>query len=254
MNTQITLTLNKPLIMESVKNETFRKGQFDKSLDQKAMAVAYQEQAGDDTYHERTLERALYTSLEELKSHLYDYISVDGFTAADNSIESSNDGDNILIKLTVTNRFNKAYTQSLARLSSAYVENEMLFLWWSPINEKQATFYAQIVERNLTSINRCFHKTAPTVPTVPYTTILDVPGDAIDLGIGEEHTVTYSISDGAIDDIEVRIEDRKLIEAGRTDEGFTIIGRQLGHTYIEIYSRHNPELSRTIHVYVTDQS
>jgi hypothetical protein len=81
-----------------------------------------------------------------------------------------------------------------------------------------------------------------------------VPGTAIDIGIGEERTVTYSISDGAIDDIEIRIEDEHLISAGRTSEGFTVIGRQLGHTYIQLYSRHNEELTRLIHVYVTDQS
>ena len=85
-------------------------------------------------------------------------------------------------------------------------------------------------------------------------TLLKAPGSAIDIGVGEEHTVTYSISDGSIDDIEVRIEDDSICYAGRSEEGFTVAGRRLGHTYIELYSRHDPELSQTIHVYVTDQS
>jgi hypothetical protein len=177
----------------------------------------------------------------------------DGFSSADNSITSSDDGTNIIISLNVSSRFNKAYTQTLARVGAEYITNDMLFLWWTPINEKQASFYAQLVERNLAAIKRCFNKTAPVAPTYQYPTTLEVNGSAIDIGIGEEHTVTYAISDGAIDDIEVRIEDRRLLDAGRTTEGFTIIGKQLGHTYIQLYSRHNEQLTKTIHVYVTDQ-
>ena len=130
----------------------------------------------------------------------------------------------------------------------------MLMDWWKPINEKQSALYAQFVERDLAAIKRCFNKTAPIAPTYQYPTSLKVVGSAIDIGVGEEHTVTYEISDGAIDDIEVRIEDMKLIDAGRTDEGFTIIGKQLGHTYIQLYSRHNEDLNKVLHVYVTDQS
>ena len=253
MDRTITLTLIKPLILESVKNETFQRGRFDKAVDSKAISAAYVEQAGNEDYHERILSRTLYTSLEELKTHLSDYLSSGGQSSADN-IMSEDDGLNIVITLVVGNRFNKGYTNSLAKLSSKYIEESMLMDWWKPINEKQSLFYAQFVERDLAAIKRCFNKTAPQAPDVPYTTILNVTGSALDIGIGEEHTVTYSISDGAIDDIEVRIEDTTLIGAGRTSEGFTIIGKRLGHTYIQLYSRHNPELNATIHVYVTDQA
>jgi len=107
----ITLTLIKPLIIESVKNETFFSGQVQKAADQKLIAAAYHEQAGDDTYQERMLERGLYTALEELKTWLSDYLSTTGFSSADNSIGSSIDGDTILIHLNVSERFNKGYTQ-----------------------------------------------------------------------------------------------------------------------------------------------
>jgi hypothetical protein len=254
MDQTIQLTIIKSLVIESVKNGTYKRGQFDKALDQKAMAAAYHEQAGDDEVDERLIQRALYSSVEEFKSHLYDYIVADGFSSADNSITSSDDGTNIIISLNVSTRFNKAYTQTLARIGAEYITNDMLFLWWAPLNEKLASFYSQLVERNLSAIKRCFNKTAPVAPTYRYTTSLNVVGSAIDIGIGEEHTVTYSISDGAIDDIEVRIEDTHICQAGRTQEGFTVIGKQLGHTYIQLYSRHDEQLTKTIHVYVTDQS
>lgn len=254
MNQTIRITIIKSVVIESVKNETFKRGQFDKAIDQKAMAAAYHEQAGDEEYHERILERSLYASIEEFKSHLYDYISTDGFTTADNSITSSVDGDNIIISLTVSPRFNKAYTQTLARVGAEYITNDMLFLWWTPLNEKQAAFYAQIMERNLAAIKRCFNKTAPIAPTVPYTTVLNVTGSAIELGIGEESTITYSISDGAIDDIECRVADKNICDAFRYDDLFVVGGKQLGHTTIELYSRHNPNLTKRLDVYVTDHS
>ena len=253
MDNTITLTLLKPLIIESVKNETFQKGKFDKAVDQKAISMAYVEQAGNESYHERILERTLYTSLEELKTHLSDYLSTDGGTTADN-ITSSEEGDQIIITLVVGDRFNHGYTDSLAKLSSKYVEECMLMDWWRPINEKQSLLYANFVERDLAAIKRCFNKTAPVAPTYQYTTSLEVEASSIDIGVGEEATVTYIISGGAIDDIEIRIEDRQICDAGRSREGFTIVGRQLGHTYVQLYSRHDESITETIHVYVTDQS
>jgi hypothetical protein len=253
MDNTITLTLLKPLIIESVKNETFQKGKFDKAVDQKAISMAYVEQAGNESYHERILERTLYTSLEELKTHLSDYLSSDGGTTADN-ITSSEEGDQIIITLVVGDRFNHGYTDSLAKLSSKYVEECMLMDWWRPINEKQSLLYANFVERDLAAIKRCFNKTAPVAPTYQYPTSLEVEASSIDIGVGEEATVTYIISGGAIDDIEIRIEDRQICGAGRSREGFTIVGRQLGHTYVQLYSRHDESITETIHVYVTDQS
>ena len=252
MDNTILLTLSKSLILNSVKNETFLRGQVIKAADQKLITEAYHEQAGDEAYQEAILNRGFYTNLEELKTHFSDYLTASGQSSADN-IYTDEEGDNIIISLVVSDRFNTGYTTSLARLSSKYIEEAMLMDWWKPINEKQSALYAQFVERDLAAIKRCFNKTAPIAPSYQYPTSLDVNGSAIDIGIGEEHTVTYEISDGAIDDIEVRIEDKKLIESGRTSEGFTVIGKQLGHTYIQLYSRHNEELARTVHVYVTDQ-
>ena len=252
MNQTIRLTLVKSVIMNSVKSETFLRGQVTKAVDNKLIAEAYHEQAGDEAYQEALLNRGLYTNLEDLKTHLSDYLSTTGNTAADN-ILSEEEGDNIIVTLTVGDRFNKGYTNSLAKLSSKYIEEAMLMDWWKPINEKQSQLYAQFVERDLASIKRCFNKTAPVAPSYAYPTKLETVGNSIDIGIGEEYTVTYSISDGAIDDIEIRIEDSVICEAGRTEEGFTVKGKQLGHTYAEIYSRHNPDLARTIHIYITDQ-
>lgn len=253
MNKTILLSLVKSKILENVKNETYFRGQVVKAADPKAIGEAYHEQAGNEVYQERILERGLYTNLSTLKTHLSDYLSSTGSSSADN-IGSTEEGDIIKLSLVVSDRFNNGYTDPLAKLCSKYIEDSMLVDWWRPVNEKQAALYSQFTEKDLQDIRRCFNKTAPVAPTVPYTTYIRTTGSAIEIEIGEEDTITYTISDGAIDDIECRVEDMKLIEIGRSEEGFTIIGKQRGHTYIELYSRHNPELTRTIHVYITDHS
>ena len=252
MSQIIQLTLVKQVIITSVKNETFLRGQVVKAADQNLIAEAYHEQAGDEAYQESLLSRGLYTNLEELKTYLSDYLTDSGQSSADN-ITTTESEDNIIIQLVVSDRFNKGYTTSLARLCSKYIEEGMLRDWWKPVNEKQSALYLQFVERDLQAIRRCFNKTAPIAPTYQYPTSLNVEYSSIELTIGEEATVTYSISDGAVDDIEVRVDDPKLISVGRSQDGFTVTGKQLGHTWLTLYSRHNEELSKDIHAFVVNQ-
>lgn len=249
MENSILLTLHKPQIIEAVKNETFQRGSYDKAVDAKALSVAYVEQAGDEEYHKRLLLRSLTTSLEELRTHLSDYIPNSGGSSGDN-IMLSEDDSKICITLVVGERFNHGYTDSLARLSAKYIEDAMLMDWWRPVNEKQSSLYSKFVERDLAAIKRCFNKTAPVVPSYKYPTSLNVTGSVIKIGMGEEHTVTYSISDGAVDDINIRVQDPNICGVGSSKEGVTIIGKGLGETYIQLYSRHNEELSKTIRVHV----
>jgi hypothetical protein len=249
MDNTILLTLYKPQILESVKNETYKSGRFEKAADAKAISTAYEIQAGNEEYQERLLERSFSTSLEELKTNLSDYLQDSGGSTGDN-IYSSKSESNVIISLVVGNRFNKSYTDSLAKLCAKYVEEVMLVDWWRPINEKKSSLYAQFVERDLTAIKRCFNKTAPVAPSYKYPTTLNVVGSVIAIGVGEERTVTYSISDGAIDDINIRVQDPNVCGVGSSNEGATVIGKNFGETYIQLYSRHNEELSKTIQVRV----
>ena len=241
-------------MLTHVKSETYQAGRIDKSVDQKAIELAYNEQAGNDAFHELLLNRGIQTNLADLLTYFSDYLTSSGQSSGDNIIDLNEEDDIVSISLTVSDRFNSGYADSLAKLSGKYIEEATIMDWWKPINKERTSIYSQFVERDLAAIKRCFNKTAPTAPTVPYTTELRTTGSAICIGIGEEETVTYELSDGAIDDIEIRIEDSTLIDAGRSEQGFTVIGKQRGHTYITLYSRHNPDLERTLHVYVTNQS
>lgn len=247
----IKLTLVKSLIIESVKNITFKKGQVDKSVDEKASVLAYHEQAGDEEYDERMLERSLYVSLEELKTHLSDYLTAGGSSSADNIAYTENNGQ-IIIKLLVSDRFNMSYTKSLAMLSSKYIEDDMLFLWFSPINEKIAAFWEQMRERDMSSIRRCFAKTAPSTPSYEYPQSVSVTGSAIEISVGEEATVTYNITANSIDDIHAESSDIYVATIGRSTDGFTVNGVSPGHCVVTLFSYHDDSVNTSIDVYVTN--
>lgn len=253
MNNSITITLSKEQIIESVKNETFQRGSFDRAADAKALQLAYVEQAGDEDFQKRLLLRSLSTALEELKSYLSDYLSTIGGSTGDNVIED-NGSDMITLTLVVGDRFNHGYTESIARLSAKFIEEVMLMDWWKPINEKQSSLYSKFVERDLAAIRRCFNKTAPAAPSYKYPTSLNVHGTALNIGVGEESTITYSISDGATDDINILVQDPNICAVGSSSEGVTIIGKSAGQTIIKLYSRHNEDLNALVRVTVTNQS
>lgn len=106
----------------------------------------------------------------------------------------------------------------------------------------------------LSLVQYAFYKEPPAAPTYRYPTELSIDEDSVDIGIGEEYIIEYSITDNRIDDIEILAEDDVIIDAGRTEKGLMVVGKLLGHTTVKIYSRHNKSVSATIHVYVTDQS
>ena len=137
MSHTISLQFVTSAILDNVKSETFLRGQVEKAANEKAISEAYHEQAGDETYQNRLLNRGLYTNLGELKTHLSDYLTSSGQSSADNITQSEDNGI-ITITLLVSDRFNTGYTDTLAKLCSKYIEECMLMDWWKPINEKQS--------------------------------------------------------------------------------------------------------------------
>lgn len=247
---KLKITLVKPLILDAVKSETFLRGQIEKSADQRTAAMAYHEQAGDEEYQERLLQRGIYTNLSDLETHLTDYLSNEGGTTGDNSISYTEVEDTIVLILEVTDRFNKSFTDPLAKLCSKYIEDAVLMDWWKPINEKQSSMYSQFVERDLAAIKRCFIKRAPSAPTVPYTKSITIAGTDVELTVGESKTITYALSDGAIDDIECSVKDSTIVSVVRVSEGLSLMGLNTGHTPATLYSRHDPDIKETVQIFV----
>ena len=97
----LTLNLDRGLIIEGVKADTFITGEIDKSADAvKNAALAYNEQAGDDNYHERKLLRMLRGAVAKFEAHLAEFVD----TSAENSITDTLSGT-IPLQLIVPHRF-----------------------------------------------------------------------------------------------------------------------------------------------------
>ena len=78
-------------------------------------------------------------------------------------------------------RFNTSFAPTLARLSSEYITNYVLVLWWGAITngQNQVQFYNSLAQSYLNSIRKCFNKMAPAAPVDKENkkvTILDTTG------------------------------------------------------------------------------
>ena len=250
----IKFQILKSLVIETVKSTTFMKGKIDESAgDAATQKVSYHETAGDDETHERMLTLDFDTALEKLKTLFVDYLVPTAQTVGDNVIYYQEGKDDIVtFTLQVSRRFNGTLTDTLARISAKYVTDYMLYQWWLKTgNMKQAEPYVSFLSIDETEIRRCFVLCRPTVPTVPYTQSLTAKVDGSDTDGGvtiavenDEVTISYSIDDGAIDDIEARSSDPSILEVQRSQEphAFWLKPINTGVATITLFSRHSDKL------------
>lgn len=175
-NKTLKIEILRSVIVDAVKTDTHIKGTIDKSLDEKASRVAYNETAGDEAYHLRKIDRTITASAENLVAEISDMLSGNANVEADFSDEAK-----IKINVGVDARFNTSFASTIARLSSEYISNHVLMLWWGAITngQNQVQFYAQLSNSFLNSIRKCFNKMAPQAPVDSSNnevTILDTTG------------------------------------------------------------------------------
>ena len=238
---KIQLNLVISLIMESVKGETIIKGKIDKAVDDKASALAFNEEAGNEEFHERKLLRTLHSSVSKLKTKIGDYLEGKFSTSSDNiSSEIKGDTDSILITLLVSDRFNESFVDPLAKLCSKYIEDHMLYLWWGTFNQKQADFYKSLLETDLEDILSCFTKTAPEIPSTKFPShITTQMGSLYECNKGDEITLTYEVSDDVIDDVEISLWDGNFKVIGKRNQSFILKALSVGVSKAILYSKHN---------------
>lgn len=248
----IKIQILKSLVVEAVKAATYLKGKMDEASNASASKVSYNEIAGDDEVHERTLTRDFDTALELLKTIFVDYLVPTPQTIGDNAIYYEDKTDGVVeFTLSVSRRYNGTLTDALARLSARYVEDYMIFHWWlKTANLKQAEPYQAMLVTDETAIRKCFIMSGPIVPRVPYTNDLTAKVDGMpipkemSLEMGETSVISYTIDDGALNDIEARSSAPHIVEIHRAAEGlsFTLVPLTEGTSTILIYSRHNDAL------------
>lgn len=265
----IKITLLKALAVNSAKNETFKTGVIDKAADQKNVTVAYHESAGDDQYDERMLARGFFTQCEMLKTWFSEYLTGGGNTADDPLVSSEESNDSVEITLRVSDRFNKGYVKTLARLSQKYVEDRMIHLWWATSDDKKAAFYAKLAEEDLAGITQCFNKTAPSAPSYNFPDTITLTFPVIDrratvpagspagyvvpvdtlmsypyiIAVGDVTEITYVLSctsgNKPVDDIIVRADDGCCMPCLDEQGRWQVLGTKPGMSVITLFSRHD---------------
>lgn len=168
-------TLYKSLIIETVKNETHIAAHITRASNKEAAEIAFHQEAGDESYHERKLERSLYASIDKVKAMIIGFLDTAGTVA---NITTTTNDDAIKFNMTLSDRFNAAYLTPLADLASKYVEDNMMVLWWTPIDPSRAKVYSEHVELDRQSIIQCFIKNAPASSSKTYQ---DVTGKKSDV-------------------------------------------------------------------------
>lgn len=260
----IKIQIIKSVVMEAVKSTTYLKAKIDTAADEKAAKVSFNEAAGDDEVHERTLTHDFDTALEVLKTIFVDYLVPTPQTIGDNAIYYGSKTDDIVeFTLSVSRRYNGTLTDALARLSARYVEDYMIYQWWlKTTNLKQAEPYQATLASDEIAIRKCFVMSGPLVPNVPYSSTLTAKVDGSDTDGGvtiavenDEVSLSYSIDDGAIDDIEARSSDPCILEVHRTQEPHTFWLRPLntGVAYVTLFSRHSDNLKTEIEVTIAKE-
>lgn len=165
----ITLNLKKSLILEAVKSDTYLTGVIDKSVDAvKNASVAYNEQAGDETYQERKLLRTLRSALAKFEANLAEFVD-----AAAGSINNtlSNTEDDFTITLSVSDRYTNGLANPLSSLAEEYIINMMDYTWWQPIKPELAKNYLAFAQDSLIHVRLCMAKSAPQVSSSDYTDV-----------------------------------------------------------------------------------
>lgn len=160
------------------------------------------------------------------------------------------------IEITITNtRGDADFGSRVQALSESYITLNSLGEYLSMAHPDLAQKYQRDAQQRMEALMvYVIYKKPPTAPSHHYPQSFTTEEDSVDIGIGEEHKIVYSVPDGCIDDIEILAEDNTIVDAGRTEKGLTVIGRSLGHSAVTLFSRHNKSVSTTIQVYVTDQS
>lgn len=171
MSKNLTLNLSATDIKLAVKADSYITGLIDKSADMvKNAALAYNEQAGDEQYHETKLYRTMRGSLAKFEAAIAEYIETSDSTATITDTLTST-SDTFTVTLTVGSRMSGAFATPMAHLAQEYIINTMLYYWWQPIKPALAKDYLAFSTDNILDFKRCLAKSAPTSSPTTYADI-----------------------------------------------------------------------------------
>ena len=158
----LTITIPKAAVVEAVKGDTYITSSVDRGADSvKNAGVAYNEAAGDDTYHDKKIDRLIKGAVSKFAAELSEFVDT-----ASGSI-TVNISTNITITMTVTGRYNSGLAGPLSGIAQDYIVNMAIYGWWMSIKPELAKNFAALATDALVYVHKCFAKTAPTSTADP---------------------------------------------------------------------------------------
>lgn len=257
----IKIQIIKSEVIEAVKTVTYLKGRLDKKGDATNVALCDEIAAGE--VHESALQHHFEMAMKSLETMFADYIVPTAQTIGDNAISCTTDDNGVVeFTLNVSQRYNGTLTDALARLSARYAEDYILCQWWTALGlTNQAEPYRATTVTDERAIRQCFALLAPAVPSSPYSSTITVHNDgesiegSLSLEKGDDITLSYSLDDGAIDDIEARSDSPSVLEVHRSHfrSSFCLVGVNTGIATVRLFSRHNDDVFFELTVVVTEE-
>ncbi len=232
----LVLNLNADEIKLAVKADTYITGQIDKSADMvKNAALAFNEQAGDEAYHNAKLFRTMKGSLAKFEAQIAEYIETSDANASVTDTLSSQSTSTFTITISVGDRTSGAFSTTLAYLAQEFIINTTLYYWWQSIKPALAKDYLAFAAENIADVRRCLAKSAPSSSNTSYSDIsgtiqaqssLSFPQSEYNARIGEvfeepvvtknpaNATVTYASSDESVATVNASTGDVTLVTTG----------------------------------------
>lgn len=158
----LTITVPKAAVVEAVKGDTYITSSVDRGIDAvKNAGVAYNEAAGDDTHHEKKIERLIKGAVSKFAAELSEFVDTASGTI------TTTIGTDITITMTVTSRYQSGLANPLSGIAQDYIVNMSLYGWWMSIKPEMAKNFAALAQDALIYVKKCFAKTAPTSSADP---------------------------------------------------------------------------------------
>ena len=171
----LTLTLSASDIKKAVKSDTYITGQIDKSADSvKNAALAYNEAAGDDSYHEVKIYRTMKGAVAKFEANMVEYVDPGSGSVVADTLSTTTADTTFYISIPVGSRFYAAFADTLSVLAQEYIINIMLYTWWQSIKPALAKDYYQFAQESLIMVTKTLSKTPPETSMADYT---DVTGE-----------------------------------------------------------------------------
>ena len=169
MSKTITINLEKDLIFEAVKAETYDTGRINKSADPvKNAPIGMADQAGGEQHQERQLLRFLKQAVAKFEAQMGEFLDASEGAVA-NTLSAS--ASPFTITMIVNDRYNDGMANPMNSLCEDFLINQMLFTWWNGRDQDFSKTFVLMAQDDIENIRLCLIKTAPEASSVNYTDV-----------------------------------------------------------------------------------